>query len=180
VAAEALLTEGGVEALSLRRLAARLGVTTGAIYHHFGDKAELLAAIVDRGRQRIAAAVGPGTPDLDARGGLRTRLKAFGWALLADRPLSRSLLLAPGAVAVLGSQPGPGTPLGLLVKLLADASARGEVGPLDDPGRAARLVWTAWQGLVGRLILEGIEEPAQVEAWMDDLFEVLWKGLGGR
>ena len=51
----AVLDETGLEALSMRRLAADLGVQAGALYHHFDNKAALLAAVADeilhRGRR---------------------------------------------------------------------------------------------------------------------------------
>jgi TetR/AcrR family tetracycline transcriptional repressor len=50
-----VLDETGLEALSMRRLAADLGVQVGALYHHFDNKAALLAAVADeilrRGRR---------------------------------------------------------------------------------------------------------------------------------
>lgn len=42
-----VLDETGLEALSMRRLAADLGVQAGALYHHFDNKAALLAAVAD-------------------------------------------------------------------------------------------------------------------------------------
>ncbi|HYG93943.1 MAG TPA: TetR family transcriptional regulator [Nocardioides sp.] len=49
------LDEHGLEALSMRRLAADLGVQPSALYHHFPDKRALLAAVADevlaRGRR---------------------------------------------------------------------------------------------------------------------------------
>lgn len=51
----ALLDEVGLEALSMRRLAADLGVRPSALYHHFDSKHALLAAVADeilaRGRR---------------------------------------------------------------------------------------------------------------------------------
>lgn len=41
------LDETGLDGLSMRRLAADLGVQAGALYHHFQSKAELLAAVAD-------------------------------------------------------------------------------------------------------------------------------------
>jgi TetR/AcrR family tetracycline transcriptional repressor len=50
-----VLDETGLDALSMRRLAADLGVQVGALYHHFDSKAALLAAVADevlrRGRR---------------------------------------------------------------------------------------------------------------------------------
>lgn len=44
-----LLREGGVEALSLRKLAELSGVSRAAPYHHFADKQALLAAVAEQG-----------------------------------------------------------------------------------------------------------------------------------
>jgi AcrR family transcriptional regulator len=46
-AAERILSRGGEEALSIRELCARVGVTAPTIYHHFGDKDGLVAQVVD-------------------------------------------------------------------------------------------------------------------------------------
>lgn len=47
--ASRLLAEGGIDALSLRRLAENVGVSRSAPYHHFKDKHELLCAIAEQG-----------------------------------------------------------------------------------------------------------------------------------
>jgi AcrR family transcriptional regulator len=44
-----IIAEGGVEALSLRKLALRIGVSRTAAYHHFKDKNDLLIAIATQG-----------------------------------------------------------------------------------------------------------------------------------
>jgi len=46
--AASLLDEEGVEAVSMRRLATRLGVSAMALYRHVGNHDELLLALVDR------------------------------------------------------------------------------------------------------------------------------------
>jgi len=46
-AAEHLLATRGEEGLSIREVCARAGVTPPTIYHHFGDKAALVARVVD-------------------------------------------------------------------------------------------------------------------------------------
>ena len=76
--ATALIREAGVEALSLRALARRVGVTQTALYHHFRDKNELLCALAERGfeelDERVSAAMSEGS---DARASLERRLTAL-------------------------------------------------------------------------------------------------------
>ena len=57
-AAQALLDEGGVAAVSLREAARRAGVTPAACYRHFADKDALLTALAVQGFEAFAQALG--------------------------------------------------------------------------------------------------------------------------
>ncbi len=46
-ATEALLLEGGVDGISIRKLSDRCGYSAPTIYHHFGDKQGLLDALLE-------------------------------------------------------------------------------------------------------------------------------------
>jgi len=50
-----MVREEGVEALNLRSLAARAGVSQTALYHHFHDKQELLCAVGEDGIKHFSA-----------------------------------------------------------------------------------------------------------------------------
>lgn len=79
-AAEAELTEKGVEAFSLRGVAKRAGVSHGAPAHHFVDAQGLLTALAARGYERFIAA-----QDARERGAApdpRSRLAASGLGYL--------------------------------------------------------------------------------------------------
>lgn len=53
-AAAELLDAGGPEAVTLREVGARAGVTRGAPYRHFADKESLLTTVATEGWERIA------------------------------------------------------------------------------------------------------------------------------
>jgi AcrR family transcriptional regulator len=82
-AADALLGEDGHEALSMRRLAARSGYALPTLYHHFGDKPGLLAAVLDERFRELVEALKRtprrGDPVATLRGMLRA-LVGFGFA----------------------------------------------------------------------------------------------------
>lgn len=55
--AEALVQERGFNAVSYADVAAELGVTKPAVHYHFASKAALGAALIERYRERFAAAL---------------------------------------------------------------------------------------------------------------------------
>ncbi|PVG84594.1 hypothetical protein DDE18_03060 [Nocardioides gansuensis] len=56
-AASALVLEGGVERLSTRRIAEVAGVPVASLYQYFGDKEDVLLALVDRDMAEMDAQV---------------------------------------------------------------------------------------------------------------------------
>lgn len=56
-AGEAVLAETGLEGFSLRKVAARVGVSHSAPAHHYGDAQGLLVALAVRGFERLLAAM---------------------------------------------------------------------------------------------------------------------------
>lgn len=99
-AARTCFVEQGFEATSTDAILVRAGVSKGALYHHFTDKADLLAAVFSAVSEELVtkaqtAASSARTP----REGLRTSLKVWLRAALAPEP--RRIILEIGP-AVLG------------------------------------------------------------------------------
>lgn len=53
-AARRLLDKGGVEAVTMRRVAAAVGITAMAVYRHYADRKGLLNALADEGFRELA------------------------------------------------------------------------------------------------------------------------------
>lgn len=93
-AAQRLLEDHGVEAITMDRLACEAGVGKGTLFRRFGDRAGLFHALLDESERRLQegfirgpAPLGPGAPPAD-------RLIAFGHALLELTVERGDLLLA--------------------------------------------------------------------------------------
>ncbi|MFK4540426.1 AcrR family transcriptional regulator [Streptomyces tendae] len=71
-AAAGLLDEGGPEAVTLREVGAKAGVSRGAPYGHFADKETLLSAVATEGWERLSDEITAlnGTPPERLRGAL--------------------------------------------------------------------------------------------------------------
>jgi AcrR family transcriptional regulator len=76
-ATEAILVEDGVEQLSIRRLARRCGYTAPTIYHHFGDKPGLVAALLEERFHRLWDEISRVERGADAEADLRALALAF-------------------------------------------------------------------------------------------------------
>jgi AcrR family transcriptional regulator len=149
-AADALLDEGGVEAVSLREAARRAGVSAMAPYRHFADKEALLAALATRGFQAFGAALG------DA-----AKASADGFAAMG-RAYVRFALARPGRFRLMfGSGIGDRSRHPELCaageqasrQLNAAVKASGRAGA--DPETAAIRAWSMVHGL-SHLLLDGM------------------------
>jgi TetR/AcrR family tetracycline transcriptional repressor len=138
-AAMSLLDEGGVDAASVRGIAAQVGVAPNAVYTYFRDKAAVFEALVERllGGVDHEAFADVNRPWRDRVEGLALELR-------------RQLSAHPGAVPLLVGGPLNG-PQALaineaLLQLLADAGL--------DPGDAARAAYLLFAYVVGSMALE--------------------------
>ncbi|HEX3888228.1 MAG TPA: helix-turn-helix domain-containing protein [Phenylobacterium sp.] len=76
-ATAALVAERGLRNVSLDEIAARAGVTKGAIYSNFRSKAELLWEAVDRRRLHLDSPITPGDARTTSRDIARTLMAQF-------------------------------------------------------------------------------------------------------
>jgi AcrR family transcriptional regulator len=160
-AAVSAIAKHGVDALNLRQLAARAGVTPGAPYHHFTDREELLAAIAEEGFGRLAAELIAGR---DAAGAeASARLEALGRAYI------NFAVSCPGYFRVMfhgdGKSSGPSAPGLRAFHLLRDAVLACQEAGTAPAGDPSALVLTAWSAVHGFATL-----------WVDGAlpFEGMW------
>ncbi len=152
----ALLDEGGVGAISLREVARKAGVSHNAPYHHFADRASLLAAIADEGFAQLARQMAEARA---AASDARARLEACGLAYVRfalSSPARFKLMfrpeLAPTTAGSARSRAAP-TALETLTGAIVDAQAVG-LAPAGDPKPFVLTAWTSVHGLAS-LWLDG-------------------------
>jgi AcrR family transcriptional regulator len=147
-----ILDEGGVEALTLRELARRLGVTHAAPYAHFADKRALLEAVAEIGFERLAARCKAATED---RSDLRAAFVALGQAYVAfalEHPgLYRLMFVAPELAGECGSatKEAGDRAFDVLVEMLR--ALRASAG--DDDETLRTIAFTVWAGIHGLSML---------------------------
>jgi AcrR family transcriptional regulator len=140
-AALALFGERGYPATSVDDIAARAGLTKGALYYYFADKADIARDLHHEIWARLkAGALGSIAPDGDALGHLRRAFDAY-LAALQDLPEAHFFLRQFWAVPALDAvgRLEREASLGLIENLLRAGIARGDVAPLD-PAALARVL----------------------------------------
>ena len=159
----ALVVEGGFEALTLQRLAQRLGYAVGALYRYFPSKEALLAALqVDLlhalaarlERAGAEAAAGGEAPGRGALAGVMAGVRVY-VALPDARPEEhRMISFAVGDPRVLVPEPEAGHVLAAAQPILARLAQRlavaADAGVLG-PGAALDRALVLWAGLHGVL-----------------------------
>ena len=89
--AVALADEGGIDAVSMRKLGQRLGVEAMALYRHVRDKEDLLDGLADV----VLREIEPTPPDPDWRTGLRNQVLAAR-AVMVRHPWAPGVLVERG------------------------------------------------------------------------------------
>lgn len=173
-AARAAFAEKGYAGASMDELTARAGLTRGALYHHFGDKRGLLAAVVDQLDSEMAARAHEiGQRHRNAWEGLLAEGGAY-IELARDPEIQRIVLLDGPAVLGDPSQwPSQNRCLLATMTTLEALIAEGIVKPVDVEA-AARLINGA---ALNAALWVAASDDAGVLARATDAFRQLASGL---
>ena len=146
----------GIAALSLHALARKAGVSSGAPYHHFASREELLGAIALEGYQLLTAAMKRGAAEAEARAprgdetAALARLRGIGHGYVRFALSHQGhfrIMFRPELKAHLGKQDAAtvGEALAMLHAAIARCQEEGTI-PQGDPRPLVLLAWSAVHG----------------------------------
>ena len=177
-----ILREEGLEALTLRGVARRAGVSQAAPYRHFADRRALVAAVAEDGFRRLQESMLQRMKDAQGRGGLRLVAQAYVEFGLAN-PAEYRVMFGP-EVAVTDDLPalretGRGV-LGFVAEGIRQAQLAKAVGP-GDPWLMAVATWATLHGLV-MLTLDGqtTSVSPSVDAVVEEATRIMMFGMAAR
>lgn len=164
-AARDMVRTGGIEALSLRRLATRLGVTAPALYAHVSSKRDLVRAVAEVEFDRLLERFSQ-IDTTDPLERIRAQSRAYIDHARENPELFQVMFVFPPD---LGASPLPdGVELpaatGAFTTALAAVEQAMDAGRIEraDPMLVALTLWTANHGLAMALLL-GLSLPPELE-----------------
>lgn len=178
-ATRSLIEREGLDAVSLRRVAASLGVTAPALYAHVADKRDLLRAVAEGEFRRLLERFAT-ISDTDPVGRVRRLSRAYVDHALDSPELFRTMFLFPPGIDV-AAPAGEELPLATTafesaMSALADAVAAGAFRPVD-PLMAALALWAAVHG-VAEVALMGFDfDPMTRDALVDTVVDAMITGF---
>jgi len=163
-AAKRLFNERGYEAATVRDIAAAAGLSTGAVFASFADKADLFGAVIMDDFEALAAHLAAADHDEVTTEASLLRLFSAVYAFQRDHlPLVRaaighSWLGHPEAEARM--RIGVGSILSLIGDLLRAGVARGELSPDLDIRLVNEMIWESFLANYRHAIFETCEADA--------------------
>jgi AcrR family transcriptional regulator len=183
-----IIAKDGAEAVSLRKLGERLGISRMAAYHHFDNKDDLLAAVGQDGFRRLSERLQAASlAEVRALEGLRAALLAYVrfareepeffrlmFANLLDRPVS---IHGPEELHPYTFSSGEAFAAfdGLLSAVKRWQSEGGTRG--GDPLVAANTLWAFAHGVACLTIDDHLKIACPVDEFLSQGFDVLVSGL---
>lgn len=160
----ALIEEEGLQGLSLREVARRAGVTHQAPYHHFKDRAAILAALADEGFVLLLASMQAEQEKAHRAPGAQLAAAGRGYVHFAlAHPAHFRLMFRPELCE--GAEPSlaGAAAYGLLVEAVTAVQQGGEA-PRREAATQIALCWSAVHGLASLLLDGGMgaEDPKRV------------------
>lgn len=183
-AAMAILDEAGVEGLSMRKLADRVGVSRTAPYHHFRDKQALLSALALKGfneySQQIDALMED--PGLGAEQQLDRFVKTY-LRFALDNPQAYNLMF--GQAVWKSGQPSDAlhdqayASFRRIVDMVERWQREGVLPSGCESLRFTQVIWSTLHGLC-RLVIDGVYvESDSINAISDTVLQLLRQQLKG-
>ncbi|MGZ4709543.1 MAG: TetR/AcrR family transcriptional regulator [Acidimicrobiales bacterium] len=178
-AARSCIVADGLDAVSLRKLAATLGVTAPALYAYVDDKRDLLRGVAEREFQRLSTAFEE-IDDPDPVERMRQMSHAYVEQALAEPELFRTMFQFSPELAI-GGPTGAEDPLATAVfeRALESVVEAIDSGALRsaDPITVALTMWSATHGVADMLLMGFPFDDSTRRMLIDSVIDTVLTGL---
>jgi len=181
-AAAAIVRTKGLDALTLREVARRTGVSPAAPYRHFPDRRALVAAVAERGFERMQVAMMEGMKSAGGRAGFKQVALAYVSFGLTN-PAEYRVMFGPEMADTRDFPSLRETSRGVLggtAEAVSQLQKAGLIGP-GEPWLIAVALWSTLHGLV-MLMLDGQTEGVapDSDALVEEVTRIMMFGMAPR
>ncbi len=182
-AARAIISDGDLDSLSLRRLATSLGVTAPALYAHVAGKEDVLRSIASTGFVELVARYQE-VDVTDPIGRLRALALIYVDQALAEPAIFRLMFLyRPAEISVAdvdNELPAATEAFEIPLQSVVEASDAGLLDPSRDPLTVALTLWTVAHGAATVLLLGMSFDEATRNQLIDSVIDATLDGLSAK
>ncbi|MDD3765311.1 MAG: TetR/AcrR family transcriptional regulator [Nevskiales bacterium] len=181
-AAMTVFEDGGIDAVSFRKVAAVLGCSYSAPYRYFASKEELLTALRARAyrwiEEAMREAIAPLSRPLDKLNALADAYIRAG----LERPTRYALMFFELQGSDLGQRSlelavAKRDALGICTEVVTEANAVGELPLATDPLTASHLFWAGAHGLVSLQVSGQFVMGRSIDTLVPTMIRTLMAGL---
>ena len=180
--AKRIISEEGIDALSVRRITREMEYSTGIVYHYFDNKEQILACVLQEGYQRILLSIKPPNQNLAPDEALLVSLRRFIENMLKEPEIYRETMLnsSPQVLeftSVLGEGRVEISPALMSLVSALEVGVSEKVFAPCNVQITAQAIWSSIFGLLMRLIIERDVSKEQQSKLIDCQIELILKGL---
>ena len=180
--AKRIVTDEGVDALSIRRITKEMDYSAGIVYHYFENKEQILSGILLEGYDKIMKSIQPVSEDLPPDELFRTTALNFMEGILKWPNEYKAIMLNSSPqilefTSVLGEGYCEKHPaLMVMVKTLEAGISEGLFSPCDAQ-LTSQAIWSAMYGLHIRLFVEQNVSREHAMRLIERQIELILSGL---
>lgn len=181
-AAEEIIEQDGLGALSIRRLAKKIGYSPAAIYQYYESKSQIVSAVIEEGYKNIIKSLLSENSNFQsAEAEIRYKLRNYIKSALENKDYYQAVMLSNEKnilqfTAVMNPELRKNkSALQFLIDLIEKGQKQNEFSD-SKAENTAKTIWAATFGLIIRMIIEEIDEQQQNE-FIEGHFQLLFKGI---
>ena len=156
-----LFLQGGLENVSMRKVAARVGVSATAIYRHYRDKEALVTEVVVEGHRLLMSRFQRALAASTARGRMVATGEQYLRFALAQEPYYRVMFMSGDTLdagAPARTQQGHSPTFQFLIERVIESQEAGTVDPAAEPLQVAVFLWSVCHGLAALYLAGGMRQ----------------------
>lgn len=182
-AAKEIVAENGFEAISIRKLAKKIGYSPASIYQYFDSKEQIINAVVKQGYQEIIKSIQINKNDFKSiEAEIIYKFKNYINSALQNKNYYKAVVLSQSpeileATSILNTDLRNNLSAINSLKTLIEKGQKEKEFAAGNAELRAKIIWTSTFGLIIRMIIENIDEQKLQNQLIEEHFKIIFSGI---